>query len=294
MIHKNIENLVLLYRPHPNLSKLDCTSPEHIRKDKDNTAAQRGRSATRTHTKNGKNRNRSRSKSTPRKMSKSDQNENNETTTEIETLEIHPSPWSSLNEPKPEYDYDYNDFFKNVIDKFLFTDENKQKEILQNLDLKTTEELIDWLNQNPFNISALNIQLNEKPEESSIETEIIPEIKKSDDLRLPESHTQKKTTSQKEQKETSTKKRHEQQETKEQQYKRLQKEAIETYIETRLQGQDVFSTRRGLSNEKKLNTLYQKYDDFDDFIKTHYSELADNIKQSVLRENEQNRQRIIT
>ena len=56
----------------------------------------------------------------------------------------------------------------------------------------------------------------------------------------------------------------------------------------------MFSTRRGLSNEKKLNTLYQKYDDFDDFIKTHYSELADNIKQSVLRENEQNRQRIIT
>ena len=40
--------------------------------------------------------------------------------------------------------------------------------------------------------------------------------------------------------------------------------------------------------------MYQKYDDFDDFIKTHYSELADNIKQSVLRENEQNRQRIIT
>ena len=56
----------------------------------------------------------------------------------------------------------------------------------------------------------------------------------------------------------------------------------------------MFSSRRGLTNEIKLNTLYQKYDNFDDFIKTHYSELADNIKQSVLRENEQNRQRIFT
>ena len=107
-----------------------------------------------------KSRSRSRSKSTPRKMSKSDQNENNETTTEIETLEIHPSPWSSLNEPRPEYEYDA--FLKDVIDKFRHTDENKQKEILQNLDLKTTEELIDWLNQNPFNISALDNRLKKK------------------------------------------------------------------------------------------------------------------------------------
>ena len=197
----------------------------------------------------------------------------------------------SKKEPKPEY----NDYFKKVIDAFLDADENKQKEIREILDLKTTQQLLDLLKDKPLYISVIIQHLNKKPEESSTETEIIPEKKKSNDLRLPESHTQKKTTSQKEQEDdASTKKRHEQQETKEQRYKRLQTEAIEKYIETRLQGQDVFSTRRGLSNEKKLNTLYQKYDDFDDFIKTHYSELADNIKQSVLRENEQNRQRIIT
>ena len=131
-------------------------------------------------------------------MSKShDQNENNETTTETETLEIPLSLWSSQTKAFEKNNDD--DDFKKLKDDFLNADENKQTEILHNYSRNTPQELFDLIkDSNSFYFIGVRYHLDKKPEESSTETEIIPEKKKSDNLRLPESHTQKKITSHKE------------------------------------------------------------------------------------------------